>query len=51
VFGPSGDAAELTVRNAAVLNGTCLLVEAALKTIAANIKGLVAICERELGAA
>jgi hypothetical protein len=51
VFGPSADVPELRVRTAAVLSGTLLLVEAAFDRIAASMPRLVAICERELGAA
>ncbi len=51
IFGPSADAEELAVRTAAVLSGSCLIVDAALHDIGATLAQLVAICERELGAA
>jgi len=50
VFGPSADAAELRLRNAALLSGTCLLAESSRQMIADQISALVALCEREVRA-
>jgi len=51
VFGPSADVNELSFRTGAVLGGTCYLVGSGMKTISEHMPALVAMCERELGAA